>query len=94
MNGGMSSRISRRAQSAPLPERAERFVAAEDEEVAIKVLDVDRLVRRRLGGVDEDERAGLVRLADHLLGRVDRADAVRDGRERDELRIRAQQDIE
>ena len=94
MNGGISSRISRARPQRATAWRPERLVAAEDEEVAVQVLDVDRLVRRRLGRVDEHERAGLVRLADHLLDRVDRADAVRHGRERDELGIRAQQDLE
>ena len=63
MNGGMASRISRRAHSAPEPGGPERLVATEDEEVAVERLDVDRPVGHRLRAVDEHQRAGVVGLA-------------------------------
>ncbi len=86
-------------QLAPRPERArtgraEHLVAGEDIEVAAKVNDIDGGMRHRLRAVDEHERAGGLRLGDHLLDGVDGADAVRDVRERDELGPRPQEHLE
>ena len=62
MNGGIASSSSRRAHSAPEPVGPERLVAAEDVEVAVQGLHVDRQVGHRLRAVDEHQRAGRVRL--------------------------------
>ena len=74
--------------------RGEHLVPAEHVEVAADRRHVDRDVRHRLGAVDEDQRAGLVGLAGHLLDRVDRAQRVRHVGERDQLRLELEQDVE
>ena len=74
--------------------RGEHLVPAEHVEVAADRRHVDRDVRHGLGPVDEDERAGLVGLAGHLLDRVDRAQRVRHVGERDQLRLELEQDVE
>src|SRR5690348_17936229 len=64
-------------QLAAAPERADaarpaQLVRGEREEVAAKCLHVDLLVRSRLRGVDDHDRALLVRPGGELLDRVDR----------------------
>ena len=62
MNGGIASRSSRRAHSAPEPVGPSALWPENDEEVGAQRLHVDRLVRHGLGAVDEHERAGGVGL--------------------------------
>ena len=69
-------------------------MAAERVEVGAERLDVDRDVRRGLGPVDQHERARLVGELDHVADLVDRAERVRDVRERDQLGLEAQEDLE
>ena len=83
-----------RPHRTPEPSRGEHLVPAEHVEVAADRRHVDRDVRHGLRPVDEDERAGLVRLAGHLLDRVDRAQRVRHVGERDQLRLELEQDVE
>ena len=63
MNGGISSSISRRAQSAPEPGGPSVLWPEKTKKSAVEVLDVDRPVGHGLGAVDEHERAGRVGLA-------------------------------
>ena len=48
-------------------------------------------MRRGLRAVDQHHRAGGVRLRDHRLDRIDRAERVRDVADGDDLRARRQQ---
>ena len=62
--------------------RREDLVAREHVEVAVERLHVDRHVRDGLRAVDQHARAVAVRDLDHLARRRDRAERVRDLRER------------
>ena len=66
--------------------RGEHLVAAECQEIAVEIADVDRGVRDRLGPVDDDERASRARLGDERLRRGDRPKAVARVGDGDELR--------
>ena len=67
-NGGSSSSSSLAAPQHADAGRAAHLVAGERDEVGAEGLHVERHVRRRLRGVDDDQRADLVGAADDLLG--------------------------
>src|SRR6202011_2152965 len=74
----------------PTPERADargatELVGREREEVAVERLDVDRLVRGGLRGVDDHDRTALVCPRAELLDRIDRPERVRDEVVRNDL---------
>ena len=76
-------RRHRLEQLAPAPEcadtgRAAQLVRRESEKVTVERLHVDRPVRRRLSGVDDDDRALRMSPRRELLDRIDRAERVRD----------------
>ena len=71
----------------PDPARAAELVGRDRDEVRAERLDVDRAVRRSLGGVDDHDRALLVRPRRERLDRVDRAERVRDEVVRDDLDV-------
>ena len=73
--------------------RAAQLVRREGKEVAAERLHVDVPVRRGLRGVDDHDRALLVRPGSELLDRVDRAERVRDEVVRDDLHIAARRDL-
>ncbi len=68
--------------------RTEHLVARERDEVDAEGADVDRHVRHRLAGVEDDERADRVRRVGDLLHRGDRAEHVALVGERDDLGAR------
>ena len=68
--------------------RAEHLVAGDAHEVRVPLADVEAPVGGVLGGVDERERTGGVRGVGEGADVVDRAEHVRRGREREELRPR------
>ena len=82
----MAAEVERRHRLEQLrasPERADarraaHLVGREREEVAVELLDVDRVVRCGLRGVDDHDRALLVRPRGEPLDRVDRPQRVRD----------------
>ena len=93
LNGCIASSSSRRPHSAPDAARPAQLVRREREEVAAERLHVDLPVRRRLGGVDDHDRALLVRPRRELLDRVDRAERVRDEVVRDDLHVATRGDL-
>ncbi len=66
---------------------------AEDVEVAVELAHVDRTMRRGLGSVEENQGPGLMGHPNHLPGRVDRAQPVRDVGEGNQLGIRPQEHL-
>ena len=77
-----------------MPGRSVHLVAGEGVEVAADGAHVDAQVRRGLRAVEQHRHAGGVRVRDELCDRIDRAERVRDVRERDEARARAEQALE
>ena len=72
----------------------DHFVAGKGVEVAAERLNVHRHVGHALGAVDEDGRARLVCPLHDRGGVGERSQAVGDMRERDQLRLAAQQGVE
>ena len=64
------------------PRRPEHLVPAEGQEITVQRLHVGHQVRHALGAVDQHQGARLVGAANDFLDRVDRAQHVRDGRDR------------
>ena len=86
-------------ERATRPERArtrwaEHLVPGEDVEIGIDRLDIHRHVGHGLGAVNEHQRPGLVSHPGHLGDRIDRPERVRNVRERDELRLELEEDLE
>ena len=73
--------------------RREDLVTAEDVEVGIQRLDIDRHVRHGLGPVDEGQGAVPMGGRDHDLRGRDGAEGVRDRREGDQLRAAVEQPL-
>ena len=84
--GGISRSSSSRAPERADPGRAVELVAGEGVEVDAELGDVERQLRRRLGAVDEHQRAGVVGAGGDLGDRVLGAEHVGDVGDGDELR--------
>ncbi len=69
-------------------------MTAERVEVDAQLLNVHRHVRHRLRPVDQHQRACGVGHLGHLANRIDGSEHVRDMRERDELGLQVQEDLE
>jgi hypothetical protein len=70
------------AVECPGAHRPEHLVPREGEEVSIERLHVDRHVGNALRAVDDDDGSGVVRHANDLGRRINRAQAIRDVRKR------------
>ena len=78
----------------PDPGRAVRLVSGPGVEIGIDRRQVHRHLGDRLGSVDQDHRAGVVRPLRDRGYRVDRAEHVRDVNDRDQLRLPLEQRLE
>ena len=87
LNGYIDSSSSARPQSAPTPLGPHILWAEIARKSTAERLDVDGTVRRGLGGVDDHDRALLVRPGGQPLDRVDRAERVRDEAVGDDLHV-------
>src|SRR5215207_265687 len=75
------------APKRPHPARAAHLVRRDRDEVRAERLHVERPVRGRLSGVDDHDRAVLVRPRGKPLARVDRPERIRDEIVRDDLHV-------
>src|SRR5205085_6962300 len=73
--------------------RAAHLVRGEGEEVAVELLDVDRMMRCGLRGVDDHDRSLLVRPGGKALDGIDRSEGVRDEVVADDLDVARERDL-
>ncbi len=73
---------------------AEHFVAAESDEIGVDRLHIERPMRHMLRGIDQHQRASRVGTPHNLFDRVDRAQDIRHGSDRDETSSVGQEPVE